>query len=75
MTNDERMHKLEGRVEMLRNSVEWMVRLAQTGQTEDDPERTADMPPLSIMYLKDIEKFGKDTVAWLDKHRLPEKST
>jgi hypothetical protein len=49
--------------------------LAQTGQTEDDPERTADMPPLSIMYLKDIEKFGKDTVAWLDKHRLPEKST
>ena len=75
MTEDDLMHKLEARVNMLRKSVEWMVNLAQTGQMEDDAQRPPDMPPFSIMYLKDIEKFGKDTIAWLDKHRLPEKST
>jgi hypothetical protein len=69
------MHKLEERADMLRKSVEWMIRLAQTGQMDDDPERTPDMPPISIMYLADIEKFGKDTLAWLDKHGIPKQPT
>jgi hypothetical protein len=76
MSQDDRVRRLEGEIDMVKEVIEHMVNLSQTGLTmETDPLKPADMSSISYTYLKSIRKYGNDALLWMKEHGTPKQST